>query len=336
MDVLTRDARFAKTILARRPFQVLVQVTNRCNMRCSFCDFWPNPAPPRQELSVADFERLSGELAELGTFLVSIEGGEPLARPDIVDVVRAFGRHHLPVLFTNGWFVDNAIARRLWDAGLAHASVSIDYPDAARHDEKRGLPGTTERAWRALETFTRTAPRGGRQVHVMTVLMEQNHLDMEQLFAQSQRAGVGHQITLLSVSGYRRGTEGPDRLPPPHLSARMCELFDRFEHVRFFREYFERLDAFLAGEAMPECRAGLQSFNVDHVGNVSPCIERIDETVGNVKDTPLSELYARLRARTEELSKCQDCWTACRGFNQSLGKGGNARGLYTLATRMRA
>ena len=51
-----------------------------------------------------------------------------------------------------------------------------------------------------------------------------------------------------------------------------------------------------------------------------------------MKDTPLSELYARLVARSSELSRCQDCWTACRGFNQSLGKGGNARGLYTLAT----
>ncbi|MBL8608364.1 MAG: radical SAM protein [Myxococcales bacterium] len=339
MDLLSRharDARFAAGILARKPFQVLVQVTNRCNMRCSFCDFWPNPAPPKDELSVADFVRVADELAELGCFLVSIEGGEPLARPDLVEIVRAFGRHHLPVLFTNGWFVDETNARALWDAGLAHASVSIDYPDAARHDKKRGLARTTDRAWSAVEVFERTAPRRGRQVHVMTVLMEQNHLDMEQLFRQSARAGVGHQVTLISESGYRRGKEGPDRLPPPHVSARMCELFDRYEHVRFFREYFERIDAFLAGGAMPECRAGLQSFNLDHVGNVSPCIERIDEVVGNVKDASIAELYRRLAARHEELRRCQDCWTACRGFNQSLGKGGTARGLATLATRMRA
>ena len=74
MDVLTRDARFAKTILARRPFQVLVQVTNRCNMRCSFCDFWPNPAPPREELSVADFERLCTSLIEVARTTAMFSG----------------------------------------------------------------------------------------------------------------------------------------------------------------------------------------------------------------------------------------------------------------------
>ena len=62
----------------------------------------------------------------------------------------------------------------------------------------------------------------------------------------------------------------------------------------------------------------------------------IDEVVGNVKDASIAELYRRLAARHEELRRCQDCWTACRGFNQSLGKGGTARGLATLATRMRA
>ena len=41
----TRDLRFAAGILRRRPFSALVQVTNRCNMTCGFCDFWPHVAP---------------------------------------------------------------------------------------------------------------------------------------------------------------------------------------------------------------------------------------------------------------------------------------------------
>src|SRR5690348_2020757 len=45
LSVIRKDASFALGLLRRRPFQVLVQVTNRCNMKCSFCDFWPNVAP---------------------------------------------------------------------------------------------------------------------------------------------------------------------------------------------------------------------------------------------------------------------------------------------------
>ena len=66
-----------------------------------------------------DYVRIADELRELGCFLVSLEGGEPFSRPDLVEIVRAFGKHHLPVLFTNGWLVTKDNANALWDAGLA-------------------------------------------------------------------------------------------------------------------------------------------------------------------------------------------------------------------------
>jgi hypothetical protein len=94
---LRKEARFARSVLARRPFDLLLQVTNRCNMSCSFCDFWPNGAAAEEELSLDELRRLAAELAGLGTCVVSIEGGEPFVRPDLVEIVRPFARDHLPV-----------------------------------------------------------------------------------------------------------------------------------------------------------------------------------------------------------------------------------------------
>jgi MoaA/NifB/PqqE/SkfB family radical SAM enzyme len=168
----------------------------------------------------------------------------------------------------------------------------------------------------------------------MTVLMDDNKDDLEALFAQSAARGVGHQVTLISVSGFRRG-KGPDALPPPRISESLDALWKKYPHVRFFREYFARMDAFLGGGEMPECQAGVQGFNLDHVGNVAPCIERIHEPVGNVKTESLAVLHARLAARTEEIARCQQCWTACRGIQQALGGGASAGALFDLATRMR-
>jgi MoaA/NifB/PqqE/SkfB family radical SAM enzyme len=337
MRALAKDLRFATGIARKKPFSALVQVTNRCNMQCSFCDFWPNAAPKKDELTTEDYERVSRELAELGCFCISIEGGEPFARPDLVDIVRAFARHHLPVLFTNGWYVTPENARDLWKAGLTQASVSIDYPDAARHDAKRGLAGTFKRAWRALEIFRDTAPARGRQVNVMSVLMADNHASFAEMLAQSEAAAVGHQITLISVTGFRRG-KGPDRLPPPEAAEDLGRLFRRFPHVRFFGEYFEGMRDFLAGDekSLPTCTAGSQSLNIDHVGNVSACIERIGEPVGNVKNESVPDLFARLARTREAVSRCQDCWTACRGFQQALGSGASVAAFRDLATRMRA
>lgn len=335
MRSLVRDARFTAGLVLRRPFSALVQVTNRCNMQCSFCDFWPNAAPKREELTAADYGRVAREMAKIGCFAVSIEGGEPLVRPDLVDIVRAFGERHVPMLFTNGWYVTRDAARALWDAGLVHASVSIDYPDAARHDGKRGLVGATSRAWRAVEILRDTAPSGGKQVNVMTVLMDDNHRDFPALLAESAAAGVGHQVTLLSVSGYRRG-KGLDRLPPPEAADALAGLFRSFPHVRFFASYFDRMKNFLGGGPMPTCTAGAQSFNLDHVGNVAPCIERIGEPVGNVKQESVGALFEKLQSTRDVVAHCQDCWTACRGFQQALGGGASRAAFRDLASRMRA
>jgi radical SAM protein with 4Fe4S-binding SPASM domain len=335
LKVIGNDLRFASTVLQKKPYDVMVQVTNRCNMECSFCDFWPNPAPRHEELTVAELERIAGELAALGTFLVSIEGGEPLVRKDLPQIVRAFAaQNHITALFTNGWFVTEQNAAALFGAGLVHASVSIDFPEAAHHDGKRRLTGATERAWQAVDILRRAAPRGGKQVNVMTVVMEENWRDLEALFERTRAHGVGHQLTLLATGGFRRGKQG-DALPPAGAGEHLLALWHKYPHVRFFRDYFTRMDDFLAGRPMPRCNAGVASFNIDHVGNVSPCIERIDEPVGNVRAASLRELYAKVSAQHERLASCQRCWTACRGLTQALSGEFSAQNWLDLAARTR-
>src|SRR5262249_39113929 len=97
-----RGARLIKGFLGDNPIHAIVQFSNRCNLTCGFCTFWENPARREDEMPALDFEVVSAKLAEAGSMIVSIEGGEPLLRPDIVDIARAFARHHHPILFTNG------------------------------------------------------------------------------------------------------------------------------------------------------------------------------------------------------------------------------------------
>jgi MoaA/NifB/PqqE/SkfB family radical SAM enzyme len=312
---LSRDLQFARAVWRGGPFNVLVQVTNRCNMTCSFCAFWPNGAPPEQELTVRDYERLSEQLARHGAMLISVEGGEPTLRTDLPDIVRVLSRHHLTALFTNGWKMTPALASSLWAAGLTHCSVSIDYAEPQQHDAARGVTGATQRAWQAVATLRDTSPRGGRNVHVMTILMHDNVDQIERLLEQTAELGVGHQLTLLATDGDRRGPS-PKYLPPEGTGEKMVSLWRRYRHLRFLSEYFGKLDDFLAGRPMPVCRAGIAGFNVDHLGNVSPCIERIDEPAGNLREHSLAELLPKLRR--PELETCQRCFTACRGFQQAL------------------
>lgn len=335
IDLLKRDLALVSTLLRRKPFNVLLQVTNRCNMRCSFCTFWSNPAHPRDELTLADFRRLESQLSELGRFVVSIEGGEPFNRPDILEIARIFSRRHITVLYTNGWYITRDNARALMDTGIGQVGVSIDFPDAARHDAKRDLPGTFERALHAIDLLRDAAPHGPRQVHIMSVLMEENQHDIEALLRLSEAHSVGHYLTLLATQGTRRDPEG-GAWPTQPVAEDLLRLWRKYPHFRVFREYLQHMDRFLEEpQTMPQCRAGEQSFNIDHLGNVAPCIEKIGEPVGNVREESLTALVQRMRAMPS-VSSCQDCWTYCRGMGQLMGQGGTLKSWLDFSTRMRS
>jgi hypothetical protein len=102
-----------------------------------------------------------------------------------------------------------------------------------------------------------------------------------------------------------------------------------------FGDYLRRIPSFLEGGAMPACQAGVQGFNIDHVGNVAHCIEKIDRPFGSVREEPLAAIHARMAA-AQPARGCQECWTACRGFNQALANRGTLGAWRDLAGRMRS
>ena len=303
-------------IVRGRSFQCLVQVTNRCNMRCDFCDFWPHGAKS-QELSVAEYAEFATQLSDLGQFMISIEGGEPFVRPDLPDIIDVFSRAHLTVLFTNGWYVNADLAQRVFANGLNAVGVSIDYPDAAMHDQRRGLKGAFERACAAVEFFREAAPLRGKQVHVISVLMQENQDRVEELLELSRELKVGHYFTLISSAGYRRGDAA--ELPAPRPNAYWEDLLRRYRHLRVLPAYLKGISRFLEADSLPACNAGVASFNLDHVGNIAPCIEKIDQAMGNVRTQSVPELLAQLKL-APGTAGCQACWTLCRGQAQLLGQ----------------
>ncbi len=311
-----RGGRLLTGFVRERPIHCIVQVSNRCNLTCGFCSFWERPAHPRDEMTVDDFEVISSKLAEAGSLVVSLEGGEPLLRPDIVSIVRAFARYHHPILFTNGWRVTEPLARDLWQAGLTEIGVSIDYATPERHDTHRGAKGTFDHAVRALRILRDAAPHGSRQVTVMTVIMKENLDELEALLELSQAEGVSHQCTLVSTLGDGRGEPG-SALPAPGLGEKLLALKARYPHFITFSGYLEGVGRFLEGEVRSPCWAGQRFLNIDHLGEVSPCIEKLHLRAGNLRRDPWSIVAEKLRS-FEEVRGCSDCYTSCRGFVEEM------------------
>jgi MoaA/NifB/PqqE/SkfB family radical SAM enzyme len=309
-----RCLRLGLGFLTGRFIHCNLQVTYRCNFKCQICDFWKTPHDPANELSLDDIRLIGRKLSRLGTLIISLAGGEPLMRRDIYDVITALNAaNHFPILITNGWFVDETVARDILRAGLQEISVSIDYRDPAKHDAQRGCPGAWERGIRALELFHKNRPDRRNRVHMISVLMDDNLDDVEPLIQLSREIGVTYMVSLYS---WNRGTKSP-RLPGTSVTQRLLDLKKKYPEFVTLTSYVERLDEAIATGGVGDCKTGRLLMNIDNRGNVSRCTERLDEPVGNILRDDIGEIRGRL-ARVTDGQPCSECWTSCRGFAESM------------------
>lgn len=117
---------------------VRISITDRCNMRCTYC-MPRNPIwiPHREILTFEEILRLVGIFVGLGVEKLRVTGGEPTVRRGVVDLIR--GLHEVNglkdiSLTTNGWMMGE-LAQPLRDAGLRRLNISLDTLDPRRFQE---------------------------------------------------------------------------------------------------------------------------------------------------------------------------------------------------------
>lgn len=309
---LTRKLRYARSFLTGRMVHVNLQILYDCNCRCRICDFWRGDYRNRPRLTADQAAVISDKLSEIGPQIISIGGGEPLLHPDLESIVQKLARHHFPVLICNGTLVTVEKARALWSAGMMEISVSVDYASADRHDAQRGLPGAFEQSLRALEILHATRVHPEQRVHMITVLMDDNLDDVEPLIERCERMGITYLITLYSHS---RGQK-PERPPASEVTRRLLEIKRRHRHFVALRGYLGRFSEAVTRGAGP-CHAGRLLCNIDTQGDVTFCIDRLENPAGNILRDPMPDIVQRLRHQ-HQANTCRDCWTSCRGSIEAI------------------
>jgi MoaA/NifB/PqqE/SkfB family radical SAM enzyme len=118
--------------LVDRKHPVLVHIIpmRRCNLSCTYCNEYDAVSKPVPlELMLRRLDRL----AELGTSMITVSGGEPLMHPDMdAMITRMRERGMIASLITNGYYLNRERIERLNAAGLDYLQISIDNvePDA--------------------------------------------------------------------------------------------------------------------------------------------------------------------------------------------------------------
>jgi MoaA/NifB/PqqE/SkfB family radical SAM enzyme len=309
-----RSLRLAGGFFAHRFIHCNLQVTYRCNFKCEICDFWKTEHDPAKELSIDEIRLIGRKLNRLGTLIISLAGGEPLIREDIFDIITILNReNHFPILITNGWHVNDSLAKDILRAGLQEISVSVDYLDPAKHDAQRGQPGSWKRAIDALALLHKNRPDRRNRVHMISVLMNDNLDEVEGMIRLARDLGVTYMINLYS---WNRGAKTP-RLPGQFVTARLLELKAKYPEFVTLTSYIENLDSAIEHGGIGNCRAGQLLMNIDNCGRVSRCTEMLDQPVGNILHDAIEAIRDRLHRLAQE-KNCAQCWTSCRGFAESM------------------
>jgi MoaA/NifB/PqqE/SkfB family radical SAM enzyme len=115
----------AKGLLSTdHPIQVHIIPMRRCNLSCAYCNEYDDFSDP---VPIDEMYRRIDKLAELGTTLITISGGETLLHPQLDDIIRRIRSHGIICgLITNGYWLTPQRIQQLNDAGLDHLQISID------------------------------------------------------------------------------------------------------------------------------------------------------------------------------------------------------------------
>jgi len=108
----------------RHPIMAHIIPIRRCNLACAYCNEYDDVSKPVPTDVV--ISRIN-KLADLGTSIVTLSGGEPLLHPDLDEIISAMRRRGvMACMITNGYLLVPERVQRLNRAGLDHMQISID------------------------------------------------------------------------------------------------------------------------------------------------------------------------------------------------------------------
>ena len=178
--------------------------TNACNMYCAHC-YRDAGCKAEEELSTQEAKTLLEQIARAGFKIMIFSGGEPLTRPDILELVAYATKLGLRSVFgTNGTLITMDMAQKLKAAGAMGMGISLDSLDKTKHDEFRRFAG----AWDGAVRGMRNCRAVGLPFQIHTTVMDWNQAELEDMTDFAAELGaVAHHFFFLVPTGRARTIE---------------------------------------------------------------------------------------------------------------------------------
>lgn len=294
-----------------RPRFATVYVENKCHLACDHCYESPVSHPHNARMSVAEYDKLFDELADLGVLYLTLTGGEIFLRGDLFDIVALGRKKRFAVrLYTSGTLIDEARADRIATLKVSEVQVSVYSADPAVHDRFVGQSGAHAKTMRALALL--------RERSVLTVLktpaMTINIDALDQLAELAASAGADFRVDPLvhpRMDGHPHPLEY--LVPPALLKQKMLanpRLYPAFRN-RGAESMCDGEGIRAAGSTL--CAAGRSVVSIAADGGVLPCAS-FPIAGGNVRERSLVDIWRRSRLLDDlrrttfgDMTACSSC-----------------------------
>ena len=267
--------------------------TNACNMNCAHC-YRDAGKIDKNELSTSEAKTMLEGIARAGFKIMIFSGGEPLLRPDILELVayaKKLGLH--PVFGTNGTLITTDMAQKMKQAGAMGVGISLDSLNKEKHDKFRDFIG----AWDGAVRGMRACKSAGLPFQIHTTVMDWNVAELEAItdFAVAEGAAAHHFFFLVPTGRGKniadeslQAAEYEDVITrimrkqqtvPIELKPTCAPQFIRIAQELHIETRFRR-----------GCLAGSMYCIVNPRGKVQPCAY-LNIEVGDVRQTPFDEIW---------------------------------------------
>jgi len=258
------------------PFFIVLSPTMRCNLACYGC--YAGEYERGRELDGELIHRVLREAQEMGVYFVTVSGGEPFIRPDLLDIFAAHKDQYFQV-YTNGTLIDRKMAKTLSRLGNVLPAISVEGWEKET-DARRG-PGAYRKILETMSNlrqegvlfgFSATATRQNSEVIISDEFVD---------FLAQQGCFIGWFFNYVPIGK----SPDMDLMPTPqqriHRRRRLTELRPRVSLIL--------VDFWNDGPLVGGCIAGDRYLHINNRGDVEPCVF-IHFSVDNIREKPLSEI----------------------------------------------
>ncbi len=319
--------------------------TKTCNLECIHCYASAKKTKFPGEMTTEEARAMIDDLAGFKVPALLMSGGEPLVRPDIIELAEYAIKKGIRVTFsTNGILITEEKAKKLAEIGVTYCGISIDGAEP-RHDHMRGKKGAFQETLKGI----RNSRKYGIRVGLRFTATAENIADLDTIFRIVENEGIGrlciYHLVYSGRGAYLSGIDVPidekrefmDKLilqtDKWNREGRDIEVMTVDNHADgpFIYLWLLENDPSRAQAAYDLVmknggnRTGVAIGAIDSFGFVHPDQFTQHHIVGNIRERKFSEIWTDphvsllegLRNRKEKLrGRCASCkWLSCCNGN---------------------